>query len=90
MKNLGINPVLEFATRMRIELDKNAPEKEQEGWRDGTCLVTDLIWRLKEEVKEIEDAIYSRKSLAVILSECADVGNFAMMIADIYEEEKIK
>jgi len=45
-----------------------------------------LLKRLKEEVIELEQALDTRARgydrQAEILSECADVANFAMMIAD--------
>lgn len=83
MINLGVNPVLNFASAMQKELNNNS-HKGISSWRSD-CELTYLFKRLKEEVLEIELAIKDSKSEDVILSECADVGNFAMMIADIYQ-----
>lgn len=50
----------------------------------------DIAWfldALKEEVRELEDAIAGEPAENVVL-ECADVANFALMIADMYREER--
>jgi len=81
MNNLYGNPILNFACAMQKELDKN---DHKSGWRE--CNWEWLIKRAKQELGEVERAIQKNKPIKVILSECADVANFMMMIADNYEE----
>jgi len=42
-----------------------------------------LLGRLREEVREVEDAIEEEQSSDAIYNECADVANIAAMIADL-------
>lgn len=86
MNNLGTNPVLDFAKAMQIELDNNS-NKGDISWRQD-CSLEYLLKRLDEEVEEIREAVHTNKPAKKILSECADVGNFVMMIADIYEQRR--
>ena len=74
---MGIDAALEdFATHMRHKL---LLTRHREHWKEAT--VKFLLSRLIGETVELTDAIESgdRKS---IVRECADVANFAMMIAD--------
>ena len=82
MHELGENPVLRFASAMQKELDENSHKGHWEG-----CGVEALIQRAEEELAEVKQAIAENKSPAKILSECADVGNFMMMVADNYEQK---
>ena len=84
MSNLGTNPVLTFASAMQDELNLNSHKGT---WRRSSryCSVKAFLERLHEEVEEIETAVKAKLPAAKILSECADVGNFAMMIADNYK-----
>lgn len=69
--------VLDFARAMDNELDEN---DHKTGW--ARLSLQWLINRIKQETSELENAIKNNKPKSVILSECADVANFAMMIFD--------
>jgi NTP pyrophosphatase (non-canonical NTP hydrolase) len=84
MRNLGTNPVLGFASAMQKELDENS-HKGTWRVRQQSCSPEALLKRLKEETTEIESAIALNQPVEEIIAECADVGNFAMMIADNYK-----
>lgn len=65
-----------FANEMQRELNNN---DHKCGWEDLSARW--LLMRLDQEVRELKRAVTSGKN---IVSEAADVANFAMMIADIY------
>ena len=65
-----------FAEEMERKLQRN---DHKSGWR-GEALQY-LSMRLTQERKEFADALAS-KDKERIISECADIANFAMMIAD--------
>ena len=104
LREVKVRPqLLWFSEIMETKLKKN---DNKGGW--DNCEIDWLISRLKEEVKEIEDAWLIKKndfgrsagegfllcpSSEDIQNECADVANFAMMIADktkLYIFDKIK
>jgi NTP pyrophosphatase (non-canonical NTP hydrolase) len=62
-----------FAHAMKIELANNI---EKGHW--GRCDVIWLLGRLEDEVKELKRAIGEGKSVDDVVSEAADVANFAM------------
>lgn len=72
-----------FAAKMleKLRRPKNAAK---EGWQD--MLTDELLSRLHEEVAELEDQIafanVGERNTDRIISECCDVADFAMMIAD--------
>lgn len=66
-----------FCDRMYDKLHKN--QHKGVSWRTETALW--LMERLEDEVGELEVAI-DEKNKEEIIKECADVANFAMMIAD--------
>ena len=67
-----------FAKQMELELLKN---DHKHGWEKDT--LAQLFQRLKEEVQEVEDELNSDCQIPILLiSELADVANFAMMIHD--------
>jgi NTP pyrophosphatase (non-canonical NTP hydrolase) len=68
-----------FANAMRKELDANSHKR---GWEE--CEVGYLRTRLHQEVAELMRAIDGSESPERVLSECADVANFAMMISERY------
>lgn len=81
--------VLAFAKQMQFELDKNKhkecptmnPKGEGRGW--SHCHFTWLHGRIKDELKELWGSLKNRLAdPESVLNECADVGNFAMMIHD--------
>ena len=68
-----------FAEQMEKKLQKN---DHRSGWKDAD--EDFLLQRLQEEILELKDEIceshiYNSKK---VIEECADVANFAMMIAD--------
>lgn len=70
-----------FATQMNVKLQENT---HKGGWLH--CNQWWLLERLKDEVKELEEAMgqaaHGEIRIQEVIRECADVGNFAMMIAD--------
>ena len=69
--------LLRFACNMQQELDNN----------DNKCGWVHLspkwiINRIRQETKELEKAIKNKATKRRIISECADIANFAMMLAD--------
>lgn len=66
-----------FAEIMEKQLKAN---DHKGGWQDGRCSNDHLMQRLRDEIKELEDA--QTISPRAIILEAADVANFAMMIAD--------
>lgn len=69
--------VRQFAAVMLKNLKENSYKT---GWKD--CSFKHLLCRIREEVDEIQDGLLEGLSAEEIVSECADVANFAMMIAD--------
>lgn len=69
--------VVQFSKRMEIKLVEN---EWKGGWRGKSPIERLRLLRL--EVEELEDALNCGTPEDVI-NEAADVGNFAMMIADI-------
>lgn len=63
----------------RIVLDVLKDNDHKSGYRE--CNYLYLLNSLKDEVSEIEDALINQEDPADIVRECADVANFAMMIA---------
>ena len=63
-----------FSNTMKIKLDVNGYKSH---WSEKKNSY--LLERLKEEVKDLENALINNEP---ILGECADIANFAMMIAD--------
>lgn len=71
-----------FATFMEETLQKHDGEKGPRGWiTHPDCTVSWLLDRLQEEVTELSEA-YCDCDPGKVQKECADVANFAMMIAD--------
>ena len=81
--------VKQFAERMQYKLDKNkqkecvAMNSDLTGRKWDKCSFAWLLYRLREETLELENAIRSKSmNLQNVMDEAADVGNFAMMIHD--------
>jgi NTP pyrophosphatase (non-canonical NTP hydrolase) len=68
-----------FSRIMERKLQLNAHKGH---W--GGCPVEWLLTRLREEVDELETALREGRPAKVVQYETADIGNFAMMIADNY------
>jgi len=75
--------VLRFALKMEEKLKDN---DHKGGWNSSS--ISYLMSGMDREIEELsyavgqEGQIYTRKDRANIVSECADVANFAMMLAD--------
>lgn len=72
--------VLSFAHEMEGKLTLNRHKGDRAGWL--AMSPEQLIQRLRDEIIELETAIQSMESSTVIQKECADIGNFAMMLHD--------
>lgn len=74
-----------FSELMTQALIKNA---HKDGW--SGCNVRWLVGRLGEEVEELDNAL-SIRNWQEAIEECADIANFAMMVAEriatIHKEE---
>ena len=71
--------VLTFAMRMHAKLNGNMHKGGRVNWINTRLEV--LQSRLDDEVLELQEAL-KHGSAEDIANECADVANFAMMIAD--------
>jgi NTP pyrophosphatase (non-canonical NTP hydrolase) len=81
---LGVRPeVAAFALRMEAKLRENDGKPGKRGWKLASPW--QLLDRLREETVELEQAMYPpvKRSQTQVADEAADVGNFAMMIADV-------
>lgn len=74
--------VMQFAVKMEEKLSAN---DHKSGWEGMSYKM--LINRMRQEIKELERAIKLKLPAKEIQYECADVANFAMMIADNIETE---
>ena len=77
--HMARNEVKDFAAQMEHKLSQH---DDRPGWKE--CDVLWLLKRLREEADEIEEVIKKKGDgwLSKLFDECADVGNFAMMIHD--------
>ncbi len=88
--------VLAFAREMEAQLAENRHKGDREGWARTSAEW--LLTRLKEEVRELEDVLarnepcgcrsvgecwHNQPGEEAVRVECADVANFALMIADV-------
>lgn len=75
--------VLEFAKAMARKLEHHRPKK---GGRDGWASDSSgaLLLRLRQEVDELDGALFAEVEPIDVLGEAADVANMAMMVADAY------
>ena len=82
--------VLAFAQRMEAKLAKNIRKGGRGNWLNTRVSV--LLDRLLDEVIELEGELEKhpgegpKEHAEAVANECADVANFAMMIADWYLE----
>lgn len=51
----------------------------------STLSISDLFSLLEGEIKELKDCIMNGENTIAVLNEAADVANFAMFIASIYQ-----
>ncbi len=73
--------VTAFAHEMERKLAANRVKGNREAW--SRLKASALLALLDEEVRELRAAIATGESSHAILSECADVANFAMMVGDV-------
>lgn len=81
-----IQHVLEFARDMELKLAANRHKGDRAGWLQMDPW--DLLRRLRDEVTELEIEMERCHSADEVAREAADVGNFAMMVADSYRHRK--
>jgi NTP pyrophosphatase (non-canonical NTP hydrolase) len=72
--------VQKFSSRMEAKLAKNRHKGDRAGWLRLNPEI--LLKLLKGEVRELTQAIEKNHPKDAVVSECADVANFAMMISD--------
>lgn len=77
-------PIVAFSRLMESNLRAN-DHKGVDGWR--SMQLRWLLGRLRQEVEELDCALHA-KDAQMIETECADVANFAMMIADIVRNRR--
>lgn len=79
--------VVGFALRMEKKLAKNRHKGDREGWLKMSRA---QIWgRIQDETKELGDALGEGNVPEDIANECADIANFAMMLADKVTAEEL-
>jgi len=74
-----------FAEQMKSALNKHL---DRPGWKKEGVFW--LLGRLNEEIAELFKAIEFKETKVKVIKECADVANFAMMIADVYESGHVE
>ena len=74
-----------FSWLMTNELMKHL---DRPGWKHES--IAYFLNRLGEEVAELCNAIEANAPKNIVEKEAADVGNFAMMIADVYRQKNGK
>ncbi len=80
LKPEQIRAIEKFIYDMVNKLEENS---HKGGWEK--CDMTYLYHRAAQEIEELKEALFNRKR---VVSECADVANFAMMIADNIRREE--
>lgn len=75
--------VLAFAQAMVEKLDKNAHKGRWEN-----CDKDDLFFRMMDECCEARTAFRENEPPEAQMKECADVGNFAMMLWELARTQK--
>ncbi len=74
-----------FAAHMVNKLEKRHYKGDRPNWLSKSP--NELLSLLRQEVEELDEAIYENSmGYPEVLSECCDVANFAMMVADSYEQ----
>lgn len=73
-----------WRTWMLQKLLANAHKGGPEGWENDD--VIDLRERVKEELKELDEAISKGADPEIVRAEASDVANMVMMVADAYEK----
>ena len=78
--------VLAFALEMEGKLSQNRHKGDREGWVNDHPLA--LLCRIEDEVAELKLAIVNGETPGEVTKEAADIGNFAMMVADAYRHHR--
>jgi len=65
----------------RIMWDKLMANAHKGGWESASP--EELLGRLEDELEELKRAVRCAESPEAVARECADVANFAMMLADV-------
>ena len=73
--------VLAFACLMEAKLRRHDHDRGRKGWEDSDIMV--LADRIDDERCELLRALQRDAAPDVIAGECADVANFALMVADV-------
>lgn len=79
--------IVDFAKTMQRKLDENKdkqcdkmnPDRKGRSWK--SCDLYWLLYRLRQETLELEEALNNTDKIGVI-NEAGDIGNFAMFIHD--------
>lgn len=82
MEKMYEKAVNDFAKDMKRKLIEN---KHKGHW--GQDQPEELFRRLLEEAGELIEAVIKNAPYSAVAAEAADVGNIAMMIADIYHKD---
>lgn len=80
--------VFNFAKAMEYKLSTKRHKGDRKRWLEGN--IPQMKRYLIGELEELQEAIDLGLSSQEVLWEAADVANFAMMIADIYNEQQRK
>ncbi len=95
--NIDHQTVAWFTNQMvaKLDLRSTKPGNSPGGWRElpgEDVSMPVALWvlqeRCAEELVELREALLDGKDPQAIISECCDVANFAMMIADLTELEQ--
>lgn len=65
-----------FANEMQRQLDLN---RQKKGWEDLTP--RQCINRIRQEFEELKKAVHKKDEIDEVVSECADIANFAAFLA---------
>ena len=85
IENKNEDNVRECVKWFAKEMEKKLKENDHKpGWQED-CFEA-LYLRMKHEVREVAEAFDKNNRAVIIIRECADVANFAMMIADNYKK----
>lgn len=82
---VGRSGVLAFAMEMERELAIQDDEKGPEGWRDNLNEKY-VMHKLEQRVEQLQFAVRNNYEADNIRKLAADIGNYAMMIADVKGE----
>lgn len=77
--------VLRFAKMMEYKLSMNRHKGDRKGWLNADIYA--LLDLLDKEVEELNGAVEDLCTPVAIVSEAADIANFAMMIADHFSND---